>query len=216
MLQHFRGDNKAFFSTPSCTALITTSPGQGALSLLSNAAFSGIVPQIDEPPLALQPARRQKLVGGTQSCGVVRDCSSLGEPLRTDDRCRLAEASVPSAEAAWDLASRRGLSENQRSNGLPLAGVVTARWAWCCSGLTLHSLAYRGGRHPSTPTSSLFCAIDSKNEHTRGLITSGRVIAACAISLTSCPDSEERTGIQFEKERVYGYSAARRRCPADP
>jgi transposase InsO family protein len=30
--------------------------------------------------------------------------------------------------------------------------------------------------------------------------------AACAISLTSCPDSAERTGIRFEKERVYGYS----------
>jgi regulatory helix-turn-helix LysR family protein len=27
--------------------------------------------------------------------------------------------------------------------------------------------------------------------------------AACAISLTSCPDSEERTGIRFEKKRVY-------------
>jgi hypothetical protein len=26
--------------------------------------------------------------------------------------------------------------------------------------------------------------------------------AACATSLTSCPDSEERTGIRFEKERV--------------
>jgi hypothetical protein len=50
--------------------------------------------------------------------------------------------------------------------------------AWCCSGLPLHSLAYRRGRHPSTPTSSLFCAIDSKNEHTRGLITSGRVSGA--------------------------------------
>jgi hypothetical protein len=43
-LHHFRGDNKAFFSTPSCTALITTNPGQGALSLLSNAVFSRIVP----------------------------------------------------------------------------------------------------------------------------------------------------------------------------
>jgi hypothetical protein len=53
MLQDFRGDNKAFFSTPNCTALITTNPGQGASSLLSNAAFSGIVPHTDEPPLAL-------------------------------------------------------------------------------------------------------------------------------------------------------------------
>jgi hypothetical protein len=52
------------------------------------------------------------------------------------------------------------------------------RSAWCCSRLTLHSLAYRGGRHPSTPPSSLFCAIDSKNGHTRGLIVSGRVIGA--------------------------------------
>src|ERR1700734_3406469 len=39
--------------------------------------------------------------------------------LRTDHRCRFAEASP---EAAWDLASGRGLSENRRPNGLPLAG----------------------------------------------------------------------------------------------
>ena len=30
--------------------------------------------------------------------------------------------------------------------------------------------------------------------------------AAWAISLTSRADSEERTGIRFEKERVYGHS----------
>jgi hypothetical protein len=30
--------------------------------------------------------------------------------------------------------------------------------------------------------------------------------AVCTIPLTSCPDSEERTGIRLEKERVYGYS----------
>ena len=29
-----------------------------------------------------------------------------------------------------------------------------------------------------------------------------------AESLVSCPDSEERTGIRFEKERVYGYSGS--------
>jgi hypothetical protein len=40
--------------------------------------------------------------------------------------------------------------------------------------------------------------------------------AACAISLTSCPDSEERTGIRFEKERVYRYSDGAKALPADP
>ena len=41
--------------------------------------------------------------------------------------------------------------------------------------------------------------------------------AACAISLTSCPDSEERTGVRFEKERVcMDIPAARRRRPGTP
>jgi putative transposase len=44
---------------------------------------------------------------------------ALGESFRTDDRCRFAEASP---EAAWDLASGQGLSENRRPSGLPLAG----------------------------------------------------------------------------------------------
>jgi hypothetical protein len=60
----------------------------------------------------------------------------------------------------------------------PLGYRESNRSACFCSGLILHSLAYRGGRHPSTPTSSLFCAVDSKNEQTRGLIRSGRVIGA--------------------------------------
>ena len=41
-------------------------------------------------------------------------------------------------------------------------------------------------------------------------------IAACAISLTSCPDGEERTGIRFEKERVYGYSGGAKALPGRP
>jgi transposase-like protein len=41
-----------------------------------------------------------------------------GEPFRTDDRRRLAKASP---ETSHDVASRRGLSENRRPNGLPLA-----------------------------------------------------------------------------------------------
>ena len=40
--------------------------------------------------------------------------------------------------------------------------------------------------------------------------------AACAISLTSCPDSEERTGIRFEKERVYGYSGGAKALSGRP
>ena len=40
--------------------------------------------------------------------------------------------------------------------------------------------------------------------------------AACAISLTSHPDSEERTGIRFEKERVYGYSGGAKALPGRP
>jgi Bacterial regulatory helix-turn-helix protein, lysR family len=40
--------------------------------------------------------------------------------------------------------------------------------------------------------------------------------AACAISLTSCPDREERTGIRFEKERVYGYSGGAKALPGRP
>jgi hypothetical protein len=39
---------------------------------------------------------------------------------------------------------------------------------------------------------------------------------ACAISLTSCPDSEERTGIRFEKERVHGYSGGAKALPGRP
>ena len=39
---------------------------------------------------------------------------------------------------------------------------------------------------------------------------------AYAISLTSCPYSEERTGIRFEKERVYGYSGGAKAPPGRP
>ena len=40
--------------------------------------------------------------------------------------------------------------------------------------------------------------------------------AACAIPLTSRPDSEERTGIRFEKEPVYGYSGGAKALPGRP
>jgi hypothetical protein len=40
--------------------------------------------------------------------------------------------------------------------------------------------------------------------------------AACAISVTSCFDSEERTGIRFEKERVYGYYGGAKALPGRP
>src|SRR5208282_5578153 len=52
-------------------------------------------------------------------CGLLGDRAALGEPLRTDDRGRPAKASP---EASSDVASGRGLSENRRPNGLPLAG----------------------------------------------------------------------------------------------
>jgi hypothetical protein len=44
----------------------------------------------------------------------------------------------------------------------------------------------------------------------------GGPTAGCARSLTSCPDSEERTGIRFEKERVYGYSGGAKALPGGP
>jgi hypothetical protein len=44
----------------------------------------------------------------------------------------------------------------------------------------------------------------------------GPTALACAISLTSCPDSEERTGIRFEKERVCGYSGGAKALPGRP
>src|SRR5271157_6103639 len=71
------------------------------------------------PPVRPEPARRRGFVGGARSGGILRDGSALGESFRTDDRGRLTEASP---EASYDLASRRGLSENRRPNGLPLAG----------------------------------------------------------------------------------------------
>jgi hypothetical protein len=37
-----------------------------------------------------------------------------------------------------------------------------------------------------------------------------------AILLTSCPDSEERTGIWFEKERVCGYHGGAKARPGNP
>ena len=36
---------------------------------------------------------------------------------------------------------------------------------------------------------------------------------ACAKTLPSCPDSEEMTGIRFERERVYGYSGGTKAPP---
>ena len=58
--------------------------------------------------------------------------------------------------------------------------------------------------------------------HTRapdsGLVQGGDggPTAAWAISLTSCPDNEERTGVRFEKERVYGYSGGAKALPGRP
>jgi hypothetical protein len=43
-----------------------------------------------------------------------------------------------------------------------------------------------------------------------------RLTTARAISLTSRPDNEERTGIRFEKERVYGYSGGAKALPGRP
>ena len=40
--------------------------------------------------------------------------------------------------------------------------------------------------------------------------------AACAISLTSRPESEERTGVRLENERVYGYSGGAKALPGRP
>src|SRR5271156_1560070 len=71
------------------------------------------------PPFHPQPARRRRFIGRTRSGGVLRDGSALGEPFRADDRGGLTEESP---EASYDLASRRGLSENRRTYGLSLAG----------------------------------------------------------------------------------------------
>ena len=43
-----------------------------------------------------------------------------------------------------------------------------------------------------------------------------RGLTAWAISLTSCSDGEERTGVRFEKERVYGYSGGATALPGRP
>src|SRR5271166_1682350 len=71
------------------------------------------------PPVHPEPARRRRFIGGTRGGGVLRDGSALGESFWTDDRGRLTEASP---KTSYDLASGRGLSENRRPNGLPLAG----------------------------------------------------------------------------------------------
>jgi transposase len=83
------------------------------------------------PPVHPQPARRRRFVGGTRSGGVLRDGSAVGEPFRTEDRCQFAKAS---AETSHDLASRRGLSENRRPNGIPLAGRRCRRRRPRCAG----------------------------------------------------------------------------------
>ena len=72
------------------------------------------------PPVQPEPARRRRFIGGTRSGGVLRDGSALGESFRTDDCGRPTKAPP---EASYDLASGRGLSENRRPNGLPLAAV---------------------------------------------------------------------------------------------
>src|ERR1700736_1879402 len=64
--------------------------------------------------LALRPvypdlSRRRRFVEGTRYHAVLRNCSALGEPLRTDDRG--APAQTPT-QTLYDLASLRSLSEN--------------------------------------------------------------------------------------------------------
>ena len=59
------------------------------------------------PPVHSQPAGRRGFVGGTRSPGVLRDGSALGEPFRTDDCGRPAQAS---SETPYDLCGRRSES----------------------------------------------------------------------------------------------------------
>ena len=53
-------------------------------------------------PVQPQPARRRRFVGGTRLGGAPRDGSALGEPFRTDDRGRPADASL-GAHTTWHL-----------------------------------------------------------------------------------------------------------------
>jgi hypothetical protein len=110
-----------------------------------------------------------------------------------------------------------------------LAGVVTARWACGPAGGRIpdwmKKISYAEYRFPLEIihqaiwlylrfTLSFRDVEDLLAE--RGLAVSYERRAACAISLTSCPDSEERTGIRFEKERVYGYSGGAKALPGRP
>jgi hypothetical protein len=110
MLQDFRGDNKAFFSTPSCTALITTNPGQGASSLLSNAAFSGIFPHTDEPPLALPDGSWRSLFEAMlpsyfATTGARRRTLSVAEVTPVED-CQKARVGLELPSAGWPAPRR--------------------------------------------------------------------------------------------------------------
>ena len=103
-----------------------------------NSATTGIVSRLKS-----FSKRFRSTCGSPLACGTSKICwrsvewrcltrpFCVGEPFRTDDRDRATKASP---EASYDLASRRGLSENRRPNGLPLAGRGRRRRGPRCTG----------------------------------------------------------------------------------
>src|SRR5580693_8034165 len=61
------------------------------------------------PPVCAELPRRRRFARGARDRGLLRDRSTLGQSLRTDDRCPFAKAPP---EALHHVASGRGLSEN--------------------------------------------------------------------------------------------------------
>jgi len=72
---------------------------------------------------------------------------------------------------------------------------------------------YPRGRPPASPLRLHAGRFERAGWNSRGWKA---LTAACAISLTSCRDREERTGIRFEKERVYGYSGGAKALSGRP
>src|SRR5271166_4099405 len=63
-------------------------------------------------------SRRRRVIGRAWDHSLLRNCSALGEPFRTDDRGGPAQTPT---KAPCDLASRRSLSQDRWPHGLSVA-----------------------------------------------------------------------------------------------
>jgi hypothetical protein len=169
---------------------------------------------------------RPEEIGGEK--GVDPGAIESGSPTRRGAARRARSPAVgPSAERARrgersenrvGLYLRRDLSQRRQRRGARHAA-VRHRGDEPPPGRDRHSDRagrLRCGPRRSGRLASLWPPDCANQHHGRPGRAAAWPTAVFTISLASCPDSEERTGLRFEKERVYGYSRGAKALPGRP